>query len=382
MANVQIECPKKIFFVGLKTLIDLRGNESDSPYIIDKYRFIIKLLSIKGGGWIYLLLLLIWRGGDIRLSTSNSIMENTNNEYSVNKVIYNSNYRIRLIINRIKEFLNNIQLIYGALESNNKNIDKYLTVNYIWYFLALKTSKIENIANLKLSFDFSPADAAIYAANKSTKNVAIIIPVFAKEADNYYIKLSQIADSFYIKRGSDYFPTHKIKDVELKININKKPKLKNENKKIKSIILIITTNKINHNNKIENIINCMKQLKEKYGNNIKYKLRPHPYEYKEYAKSKELKKLGFFVTMSNDELYTSDICITAGTGLIFNMALIGKPFIFVKEIDPYYPNAYEILRNPLLPNVEKISDLPEYKELEKLINNNTYWENIYSFIVN
>lgn len=382
MANVQIDCSEKRFFIGLKTLIDLRGNESDSPYIIDKYRFIIKVLSIKGGGWIYLLFLLIWRGGDIKLSSSNSIMENSTDEYAINKVIYNGNYNIKLIIIRIKDFFNNIKLIYSALKSNNNYIDKYLSVNYIWYYLAIKTSKIKNKNNLKLNFDFSPADAAIYATNKSTKNISIIIPVFAKEADNYYIKLSQIADSFYMKRGSDYFPAHKIKDVEIKKNINKKPIIKNENKKIKSIIVIITSNKINHNNKIDLVINFLKKLKEKYGNNIKYKLRPHPYEYKDFAKSKELKKIGLFVTMSNEELYTSDICITAGTGLIFNMALIGKPFIFVKEIDPYYPNTYEILKNPLLPSAEKISDLPEYKELENLINNNTYWENIYSFIVN
>lgn len=364
----------------INLLLQLRGSNSTSPFVVDKHaRKINFIFLLWQGEKIYLLILLLLRYRDIRIIRGG---EKKNFRPLPDRIALTKKWNIKNILIRFSYIFFSIKILHSPFLNPRKTIiDKYLVINFLWYFISIQNLNLKKLKKIVLNFDFSPIDAAIFASCNTSTSTTVLIPAFAKENDSYYSTLASVADEFLMQRNADYLPKkirlqkcrNKIRYSVGHLRVNKKFPI--------TVFLILSTFKNNQKKRIPIVIKALNNLIKKYGHNAIFFLRPHPYEYELFAHLKEIQELGVKVSLESHDLDAADLCIVAGTSLIFDLALKGIPFVFVTEIDSYYPNCYKIFKNPLLLSVKSISDLPDYKRIITLNKNKDRWKKITKKIV-
>ena len=74
---------------------------------------------------------------------------------------------------------------------------------------------------------------------------------------------------------------------------------------------------------------------KKFGKNINLTIKPHPYELDIFLKNKKLNNMNVKIAKNNDFIRKIDFCLVTQSTVIFEILLLGKPIILLRQIDAY-----------------------------------------------
>lgn len=370
---------------GWQALLDLRGSRSTLPFVIDKDGLAVRFLLSLPRGELYLLTaLLLFRGYDVEIVRADGTAAGCRRP-TWDVLRPQGGYRLKAVLRRLRCAWKYVWLLQSSsFPGYGGPIEKLMVAHYLWAVIAIQSTapNEDMVDEVVLNGDFSPAEAAMYATAPTNARLVALIPVFARLDDSYYLRLSSVVTEFRLQRSTDYLPECLPASMRGKTTTYRMPEMLRAKTDTITIFIILTTFKGHEERRISTAIGAIKTIKEKYGDGNTYKLRPHPYEFDRFKDSPDIQAAGAEVTMDMTALAEADLCIVAGTSLVFDLVLAGKPFIFVPELDPYFPtNTYDIFQDSNIPSCAHVSDLPAYDELIAFYSANNRWGRICQWIL-
>jgi len=350
------------------SLIKIRGNNATSfKHVIDKNVFLAKgILSIKFGLIIYLIITLIKRR--YKFTIQNNTFLNYRKSFFNVKVtpdylLKSDKISILFLIKRTFFALRITNIVKEYI--NNNIIDKYLSVEFIWYLSCLYTDSIKfNSSELLLNGEVSAQELAILAFVDKNIKINFLMPLYWRFEDQYYYDLAIYSNSFIAHHPYD-IPYFLGNNYELNI-IKYKPKKIVFKKNKPCIGLFLTTFKNYEQKRFKIVSRTIQDIYEKYGKNIDLILKPHPFEYESFKNNKDLKKFNVQIVDDNKMFAKIDFCFVPQTTAIFEIVLNGIPIIMLRQIDVYYLFDFvkdNFFEDELIPKFDDIQSCPSYSEI-------------------
>ncbi len=376
-----------------KFLIELRGNNNkdEMKYIIDKRIYLTKtILSSRIGFIFFLLSIFIYRRYKLELF-ENKYTSSKNSKFSSvvkpDNLVPSKKVPFKILIKRI---LISFSLICNIRKHMNNNIiDNFLTIEFLWILSCLYSDETKfNQGEVILNADFSPKDAAILAYVNIKTKINILNPLYWKYSDDYYTKLTKFADFFLISHKFCNIKKELLNNCEVKLIKYKFKELSIKFSEIPCIGIFFSTFKNNEDKRFDIVINAIKDIFEKFGKNINLIIKPHPYELDIFLENNKLNSMNIKIAKNNDFIRKIDFCFVTQSSVIFEILLLGKPIILLKQIDPYLrfggnPVQYEFFysSNNVVPKFKTIKACPDFKEIVDIYSNKKNCKDISNFLI-
>ena len=387
----QIETQKLIN--AYKLLIELRGNNSKygMKYIIDKRILITKkILSSRIGVIFFLLSKLIYRRYKLELCENKYTSSKKSKFSSVVKpdnLVPSKKVSLKILIKRILISFSLILTIRKYM--NNNVIDNFLTIEFLWILSCLHSDEIKfNKSEVILNADFSPKDAAILAYVHITTIINILNPLYWKYSDGYYKKLTKSADFFLIPHKFCNIKKELLNNSEVKLIKYKFKELSIKFSERPCIGIFFSTFKNNEDKRFDIVFDAIQDTFEKFGNNINLIIKPHPYELDIFLANNKLNNMNIKIAKNNDFIRKIDFCFVTQSTVIFEILLLGKPIILLRQIDAYLrfggiPDQYEFFysNNNVVPKSKTIKACPDFKEIVDIYSNKKNCKDISNFLI-